>query len=80
MNKLVQLVDLDLAVDEAMGHGPMPRPAPAVRPTLCAKFSYADKRAAISQLNRIRHARGVCLHAYHCSACCAWHIAKDRRE
>lgn len=48
---------------------------------VCGKFVYADKKAALSQINRRmegrqghRHGRPEFLRAYCCNKCGGWHI------
>lgn len=46
-----------------------------------SKRRYADKKAAVSQINahkpnRGRHSRPEYLHAYHCTFCNGWHLSK----
>ena len=47
----------------------------------CRKVAYPDKKAAVSQMNRLRKVRGrhnrpMALRAYYCRRCDAWHLTK----
>lgn len=47
----------------------------------CGKNRYQDKKAAVSEINRLkkvrgRHGRPEWLRAYHCDDCNGWHITK----
>ena len=47
----------------------------------CGKLRYPDKKAAVSQINRLKKARGrhgrpEWLRAYYCEDCNGWHITK----
>lgn len=47
----------------------------------CGKLRYPDKKAAVTQINRLkkvrgRHGRPEWLRAYHCDDCNGWHITK----
>ena len=48
----------------------------------CGKIVYADKKAVISQLNRLMKKRGrrgrpEYLRAYYCDVCKGWHLTKN---
>lgn len=45
------------------------------------KVRYADKKAAVSQINLIRRlGRATELRAYPCPQCAGWHLSKDHHE